>query len=203
MHRYRYDRCELLCYRLHLKPKPILANEVQFALHNKSTTEQYFPHWSDVHGSVQLKRGRVRPESFRSARNACNSARSFVVSFNFARTVSADRYGILIKIPPSSKNCLAKFNFAKSSASAPSYTKHFTALKLLDRMVLTNVCIYLRDVALSLNFFTKVWVVSPISAIRKCGPCSFAQVLLCMCVMWSLANPSQAWYPSATARKSI
>ena len=108
------------------------------------------------HGVQKLEQnGWFRPESFRS--NACNasrsSSRSFVVSFNFARTVSADRYGMLIKMPPSSKNCLAFLDFAKSSASAPSYTKHFTALKLFDRMVLTNVCINLRDVALSLIFF--------------------------------------------------
>ena len=66
------------------------------------------------HGVQKLEQNRwFRPESFRSPRNACNSSRSFVASFNFARTVSANRYGMLIKIPPSvlhqafhgTKNC--------------------------------------------------------------------------------------------------
>ena len=45
------------------------------------------------------------------------------------QTLSADRYGIFTKTPPS-KNLLASV-FVKSSASAPSYTKHLTALRLL------------------------------------------------------------------------
>ena len=79
------------------------------------------------HGVQKLEQNRwFRPESFRSPRNACNSSRSFVASFNFARTVSANRYGMLIKIPPSVLH------------------QAFHGTKLLDRMVLTNICIYLR-----------------------------------------------------------
>ena len=102
------------------------------------------------HGAKKLEQnGWFRPESFRSPRNACNSSRSFVVSFNFARTVSADRYGMLIKIPPSVIH------------QAFHGTRNVGSHGADERLHLSE------DVAVFLILFTKVWVVNPISTISN------------------------------------
>ena len=102
------------------------------------------------HGAQKLEQnGWFRPESFRSPRNACNSSRSFVVSFNFARTVSADRYGMLIKIPP----------FVIHQA--------FHGTKIVGSHGADEGLHPSEDVAVFLILFTKVWVVGPISTISN------------------------------------
>ena len=78
------------------------------------------------HGVQKLEQnGWFRPESFRSPRPAIPLEVLWFHSILPGPSL------------PIGTECWSRFHL-------PSYTKPFTAQKLLDRMVLTNVCIYLR-----------------------------------------------------------